>query len=147
MSNNIWCDGACKGNPGPGGWGVYGLYEGESAVEKMGGTAMTTNNVMELTAMTNALKLALEKGKAVTIHVDSQYVQKGMTEWITGWKRNGWRTAKKEPVKNQQEWIALDAAHTAAKHLVTIAWVKGHSGDAGNDAADLLANQGCAPYL
>ena len=147
MANNIWCDGACKGNPGPGGWGVYAKFEVAGEKSLHGGSALTTNNIMELQAMIESLKLVKQYGVATTIHVDSQYVQKGMLEWVSGWKRKGWKTAKGDPVKNKELWVELDALYLEVKSLITVAWVKGHSGDAGNDMADQLANEGCAPFL
>ncbi|MEY3628517.1 MAG: ribonuclease [Pseudomonadota bacterium] len=134
----IWTDGACKGNPGPGGWGVL-LKMG--AVEKTlhGGEPLTTNNRMEMLAVIEALG-ALKRPCNVLLHVDSQYVMKGMTEWIHGWKQRGWRTADKKPVKNADLWQRMD--QEVAKHSITWKWVKGHAGDPGNERADLLANRG-----
>lgn len=134
----IWTDGACKGNPGPGGWGVL-LKMG--AVEKTlhGGEPLTTNNRMEMLAVIEALG-ALKRPCKVLLHVDSQYVMKGMTEWIHGWKQRGWRTADKKPVKNADLWQRMD--EEVAKHSITWKWVKGHAGDPGNECADLLANRG-----
>jgi len=136
----IYTDGACKGNPGPGGWGVWMRY-GTHERELFGGEASTTNNRMELTAVIEALA-ALKRSVPVVIHTDSEYVRKGITEWLANWKRRGWLTASKEPVKNIDLWQRLDAL--AAQHQVQWRWVKGHSGDAGNERADLLANQGAA---
>jgi ribonuclease HI len=134
----IWTDGACKGNPGPGGWGAL-LKLG--AVEKTlhGGEPLTTNNRMEMLAVIEALG-ALKRPCKVLLHVDSQYVMKGMTEWIHGWKQRGWRTADKKPVKNADLWQRMD--EEVAKHSITWKWVKGHAGDPGNERADLLANRG-----
>ena len=134
----IWTDGACKGNPGPGGWGAL-LKMG--AVEKTlhGGEPLTTNNRMEMLAVIEALG-ALKRPCKVLLHVDSQYVMKGMTEWIHGWKQRGWRTADKKPVKNADLWQRMD--EEVAKHSITWKWVKGHAGDPGNERADLLANRG-----
>ena len=134
----IWTDGACKGNPGPGGWGAL-LKLG--AVEKTlhGGEPLTTNNRMEMLAVIEALG-ALKRPCKVLLHVDSQYVMKGMTEWIHGWKQRGWRTADKKPVKNADLWQRMD--EEVAKHSITWKWVKGHAGDSGNERADLLANRG-----
>ncbi len=134
----IWTDGACKGNPGPGGWGAL-LKMG--AVEKTlhGGEPLTTNNRMEMLAVIEALA-ALKRPCNVLLHVDSQYVMKGMTEWIHGWKQRGWRTADKKPVKNADLWVRLD--EEVARHTITWKWVKGHAGDPGNERADLLANRG-----
>jgi ribonuclease HI len=134
----IWTDGACKGNPGPGGWGVL-LKMG--AIEKTlhGGEPLTTNNRMEMLAVIEALG-ALKRPCKVLLHVDSQYVMKGMTEWIHGWKQRGWRTADKKPVKNADLWQRME--EEVAKHTITWKWVKGHAGDPGNERADLLANRG-----
>jgi ribonuclease HI len=134
----MWTDGACKGNPGPGGWGAW-MRTGEHERELCGGEPLTTNNKMELTAVIEGLR-ALTRPCAVTIHVDSTYVMKGVQSWMAGWKRNGWRTADKKPVKNLELWQALDAE--LARHEVRWAWVKGHSGDPGNERADALANRG-----
>ena len=135
---DIWTDGACKGNPGPGGWGAW-LRWGEVERELWGGEKVTTNNRMELTAVIEALR-ALTRPVPVTLHVDSQYVMQGVTSWMAGWKRNGWQTRDKKPVKNQELWQALDAE--LARHQVRWAWVKGHAGDPGNEKADELANRG-----
>jgi ribonuclease HI len=134
----IWTDGACKGNPGPGGWGAL-LKMG--AIEKTlhGGEPLTTNNRMEMLAVIEALG-ALKRPCKVLLHVDSQYVMKGMTEWIHGWKQRGWRTADKKPVKNADLWQRME--EEVAKHTITWKWVKGHAGDPGNERADLLANRG-----
>lgn len=135
---DIWTDGACKGNPGPGGWGAH-LRSGAHVKDLWGGEAETTNNRMELTAVIEALR-ALKRPSTLTLHVDSKYVMNGITSWISGWKRNGWRTAAKKPVKNEDLWRALDAE--VAKHEITWQWVKGHAGDPGNERADALANRG-----
>ena len=134
----IWTDGACKGNPGPGGWGVL-LKLG--AIEKTlhGGEPLTTNNRMEMLAVIEALG-ALKRPCKVLLHGDSKYVMKGMTEWIHSWKQRGWRTADKKPVKNADLWQRMD--EEVAKHTITWKWVKGHAGDPGNERADLLANRG-----
>jgi ribonuclease HI len=134
----IWTDGSCKGNPGPGGWGAL-LKMG--AIEKTlhGGEPLTTNNRMEMLAVIEALG-ALKRPCKVLLHVDSQYVMKGMTEWIHGWKQRGWRTADKKPVKNADLWQRME--EEVAKHTITWKWVKGHAGDPGNERADLLANRG-----
>jgi len=134
----VYTDGACRGNPGPGGWGVW-LRSGEHEKEMCGGEALTTNNRMELTAVIEALA-SLRRPCKVTIHTDSQYVRQGITAWIHGWKARGWLTADKKPVKNVELWQRLDALN--ASHSVTWLWVKGHSGDAGNERADRLANRG-----
>lgn len=134
----LFTDGACKGNPGPGGWGVLLRY---GAVEKSlcGGELNTTNNRMELMAAISGLQ-ALKESCHVIITTDSQYVRKGITEWIEGWKKNGWRTAAKEPVKNADLWQLLDREQ--ARHQLEWRWVKGHSGHRENELADQLANQG-----
>lgn len=134
----IWTDGACKGNPGPGGWGAL-LRSGGHERELFGGEELTTNNRMELQAVIEALR-ALNKPCKVTAHVDSQYVMNGIQKWIAGWKRNGWKTASKTPVKNEDLWRELDAE--VARHEIRWVWVKGHAGDEGNERADALANQG-----
>jgi ribonuclease HI len=139
-SIEIYTDGACKGNPGPGGWGVL-LISGATEKELYGGERLTTNNRMELMAVIQALQ-ALKRPCAVTLHVDSQYVLKGMTEWLAGWKAKGWRTSTKQPVKNQELWQALDALVNGAGHEIKWRWVRGHDGDPGNERADLLANRG-----
>jgi len=139
-SIEIYTDGACKGNPGPGGWGVL-LKSGTTEKELYGGERLTTNNRMELMAVIQALQ-ALKRPCAVTLHVDSQYVLKGMTEWLAGWKAKGWRTSTKQPVKNQELWQALDALVNGAGHEIQWRWVRGHDGDPGNERADLLANRG-----
>ena len=136
----IWTDGACKGNPGPGGWGAL-LVAGGREKELWGGEAGTTNNRMELTAVIEALR-ALKRPCSVVLHVDSTYVMQGMSSWIIGWKRNGWRTASKQPVKNAELWRALD--DEVSRHDVRWVWVKGHAGDPGNERADQLANRGVA---
>jgi ribonuclease HI len=133
----IHSDGACRGNPGPGGWGT--VLESEGKVKELKGyKARTTNNEMELTGAIEGLR-ALKRPAKVTIYTDSSYVVKGMKEWIFGWKRNGWVTSTKQPVKNRDLWQALDAA--ARAHRVEWRWVKGHAGNAGNERADRLANE------
>ena len=132
----IYTDGACSGNPGPGGWGAILTY-GDTCKEISGGEAMTTNNRMELMAAISALE-ALKKPCIVDLYTDSQYVRQGITGWIFGWKRNGWRTADKKPVKNAELWQALIEA--ARPHAIDWKWVKGHAGHAENERADALAN-------
>lgn len=134
----IFTDGACKGNPGPGGWGAW-LVAGGNEKELFGGERNTTNNRMELKAVIEALT-ALTRPCEVVVHTDSQYVQKGISEWIHGWKARGWKTAARAPVKNVDLWQALDAAQ--AMHQIQWRWVKGHAGHAGNERADALANRG-----
>lgn len=136
----IYTDGACKGNPGPGGWGALMTTAG-NVKELFGGEMSTTNNRMEMTAVIEALA-ALKRPCRVTLHVDSQYVLKGMTEWIAGWKARGWRTAAKQPVKNVDLWQKLDALVTGSGHKIEWIWVRGHDGDPGNERADVLANKG-----
>ena len=135
---HIYTDGACKGNPGPGGWGALLRYNGTER-ELFGGEAATTNNRMELTAVIEALQ-ALTRPCRVLLHTDSTYVQKGITEWINGWKARGWRTAAKEPVKNSDLWRKLD--EVVRGHDIDWIWVKGHAGHEGNERADALANKG-----
>ncbi len=137
-SVKIYADGACKGNPGPGGWGAL-LVKGGIEKELFGGESATTNNRMELTAAIRALD-ALTRACEVDIYTDSQYVQKGMTEWVNNWKRRGWRTADRQPVKNVDLWQQLETA--AARHKVSWHWVRGHAGHEGNERADALANRG-----
>ena len=140
----IYADGACKGNPGPGGWGaVLRFHAGAKGAmhekELFGGESATTNNRMELTAAIRALE-ALKRPCRVTLVTDSRYVIQGITEWIAGWKQRGWKNAAKQPVKNIDLWQALEAA--AAPHEITWRWVKGHAGDIDNERADALANRG-----
>ncbi len=134
----IYTDGACRGNPGPGGWGALLLY-GDKQKEMYGGEQHTTNNRMELLAAINALK-TLKRPCELTLYTDSQYVRKGITEWIEGWKKRNWRTAAKKPVKNDDLWRMLD--EQVNRHQVKWVWVKGHAGNEGNEAADQLANRG-----
>jgi ribonuclease HI len=134
----IYTDGACKGNPGPGGWGAI-LFYGDKKKEICGGEPATTNNRMELMAAIQALEL-LNRPCTVELHTDSQYVMKGIQEWIRGWKARGWKTADKSPVKNDDLWKRLDAAR--ARHDVDWRWVKGHAGHPLNERADALANEG-----
>ena len=139
----VYTDGACKGNPGPGGWGAW-LRTEDHEKELCGGEKLTTNNRMELTAPIEALA-SLKRSCEVTVYLDSEYVRKGITEWIHGWKQRGWKTADKKPVKNAELWQRLDALR--ALHAVEWRWVKGHSGDPGNERADALANRGVAGVL
>ncbi|MBC7701657.1 ribonuclease HI [Aquabacterium sp.] len=139
----VYTDGACKGNPGPGGWGVW-MVSGQHEKEMWGGETLTTNNRMELMAVIQALT-ALKRRCSVIIYTDSQYVRKGITEWNTGWKRKGWKTADNKPVKNADLWQRLELA--AAEHQVDWRWVKGHAGDPGNERADGLANRGAAEAM
>jgi ribonuclease HI len=137
-SVDIYTDGACSGNPGPGGWGAL-LRFGNRERELFGGATQTTNNRMELLAVIEALR-ALKRPVRARVHTDSQYVQKGISEWIHGWKRRGWRTADRQPVKNVDLWQALDLE--AARHQVDWFWVKGHAGHVENERADALARRG-----
>jgi ribonuclease HI len=134
----IYTDGACSGNPGPGGWGAI-LMSGEHEREIFGGEKLTTNNRMELMAAIKALE-ALKRPCKVELHTDSQYVRQGITEWLAGWKKRGWKTAAKAPVKNEDLWRELDAAR--ARHDVAWNWVKGHAGHPLNERADALARKG-----
>ncbi|PIT20724.1 ribonuclease HI [Snodgrassella communis] len=134
----LYTDGACKGNPGVGGWGAF-LQSGRHSKEIFGGEANTTNNRMELTAVIQGLA-ALKRPCIVNIYTDSQYVKNGMQEWIHNWKARGWKTASKQPVKNVELWQALDAE--VNKHQVHWHWIKGHAGNPGNEKADELANRG-----
>jgi ribonuclease HI len=138
QSIEMYTDGACKGNPGPGGWGVLLRY-GQHEKELFGGEAETTNNRMELTAVIRGLQ-GLRRASKVRIVTDSQYVKNGITQWIHNWKRNGWRTAAKKPVKNADLWQQLD--QEVVKHEIEWRWVKGHSGHPENELADQLANRG-----
>jgi len=135
---DIFSDGACRGNPGPGGWGAI-IRNGKSEKELFGGEIATTNNRMELTAVIRALE-SLQDSSKVRVYTDSQYVQKGISEWIGGWKRKGWKTADRKPVKNVDLWQRLDALNGA--HRVEWHWVKGHAGHPENERADALANKG-----
>jgi ribonuclease HI len=136
----IYTDGACKGNPGPGGWGAFLRTDGHEK-ELWGGERNTTNNRMELLAVIEALS-ALKRPCQVDLYVDSEYVRKGITEWIHGWKKKGWVTAAKQPVKNAELWRQLDTLVHGGAHQIAWHWVKGHSGDPGNERADALANRG-----
>jgi ribonuclease HI len=134
----IYTDGACRGNPGPGGWGAL-LIAGRHRRTMHGGDPETTNNRMELTAAIEALNV-LKRPSKVVLHTDSTYVMKGIQEWMASWKKRGWKTSNKKPVKNQDLWMALDEA--TARHDITWKWVKGHAGNDGNEEADALANLG-----
>jgi ribonuclease HI len=142
-----YTDGACSGNPGPGGWGALLIARDGEAVlkerELSGGEALTTNNRMELLAAINALE-ALDRPSKITVVTDSVYVMNGVTDWITGWKRNGWKTAAKKPVKNDDLWRRLDEAR--ARHEVRWEWIKGHAGHPENERADELARAGMKPF-
>jgi len=144
-SIEIYTDGACKGNPGPGGWGVL-LKSGHIEKELFGGEPATTNNRMELMAVIQALQ-ALKRPCQVTLWMDSQYVLKGITEWLPGWKAKGWLTASKQPVKNVELWKQLDQLVQGGGHTIDWRWVRGHNGDPGNERADRLANQGCEQQM
>ena len=136
----IYTDGACKGNPGPGGWGALLRWQGHER-ELFGGESATTNNRMELTAVIRALE-ALNRDSLVVVHTDSQYVQKGISEWMSGWKARGWMTSDRKPVRNVDLWRELDAL--AKRHRIEWRWVRGHSGHPENERADALANRGVA---
>jgi ribonuclease HI len=139
----IFTDGACSGNPGPGGWGAI-LRLGDMEKELKGGEALTTNNKMELRAAIEALSALRKDGSEVDLYTDSSYVKNGISDWIRGWKARGWRTADKKPVKNVELWQQLDAIN--ARHKVKWHWVKGHAGHAENERADELAREGMAPF-
>lgn len=136
----IYTDGACKGNPGPGGWGAW-LKSGATEKELFGGELATTNNRMELTAVIESLN-ALKRPCKVMLYLDSQYVRMGIMEWVRGWKLKGWRTSSGQPVKNVELWQRLDKLVQEGGHQIEWRWVKGHSGDPGNERADMLANKG-----
>ncbi len=138
----IYTDGACKGNPGPGGWGAL-LVRNSVRQELCGGESLTTNNRMEMMAVIEALR-SLDAPHSVQLYLDSEYVRKGITEWIHNWKLRGWRTADKKPVKNADLWQILDALTHTKGHQINWHWVKGHAGHPGNEAADALANAGIA---
>ncbi len=138
----IHTDGACSGNPGPGGWGALLEYD-QTKKEIFGGAAETTNNRMELSAAINALN-ALKRKSIVDLHTDSTYVRDGITKWMVNWKKNGWKTAAKKPVKNKDLWVELDEA--IQRHEVRWHWVKGHAGNPGNEKADELANKGMEEF-
>jgi len=139
----IYTDGACKGNPGPGGWGAL-LRSGTHEKEIFGGERHTTNNRMEITAVIESLKLVKKKAK-VCIYTDSTYVKDGISSWIKQWKINGWKTAAKKPVKNEELWRELDLL--VNQHQIEWVWVKGHAGDEGNERADALANKGVTTVI
>jgi ribonuclease HI len=143
MQVDVFTDGACRGNPGPGGWGAL-LRWGDVERELCGGEPQTTNNRMELTAVIKALE-ALTRPVTVRVHLDSTYVQQGISKWIHGWKKNGWKTSTKEPVKNADLWRVLD--EVVSRHEVSWQWVKGHAGHEGNERADALANKGIDQLL
>jgi ribonuclease HI len=143
MTIQIYTDGACKGNPGPGGWGALLRFNGKEKTMK-GAEAHTTNNRMELTAAIKALE-ALTRFCEVDLYTDSQYLRQGMTEWLAQWKKRGWRNAKKEPVKNVDLWQMLD--DLAQRHTIRWHWVKGHDGHPENELADTLANQAIEEFL
>ncbi len=138
----IWSDGACSGNPGPGGWGAVLVWDGHRK-ELKGGAAATTNNRMELTAAIEALE-ALKRPSQIDFYTDSEYLRGGVMGWIKGWKRNGWKTSDRKPVKNVDLWQRLDAL--AGKHDVIWHWVRGHAGTEGNERADELAREGMKPF-
>ena len=140
---DIYTDGACRGNPGPGGWGALLIF-GDNQKELYGGEFETTNNRMELTAAIKALEI-LNRACELTLYTDSQYVRKGITDWIVNWKKRAWKTAAKQPVKNADLWQQLD--QQVARHQIDWVWVKGHAGNPGNEAADRLANTGIDELL
>ncbi len=142
----VYTDGACKGNPGPGGWGVLLRSSGQVEKELFGGELVTTNNRMELTAVIEALQ-ALKRPCQVALYIDSKYVLQGATEWLVGWKTKGWKTAAKQPVKNVDLWQQLDILLLTSGHEIEWCWVKGHAGDPGNERADTLANKGVEQAL
>lgn len=142
----IYTDGACKGNPGPGGWGAILRSAGHVEKELFGGELLTTNNRMEMTAVIEALS-ALKRPCDVALYIDSKYVLQGITEWLPGWKSRGWKTAAKQPVKNVDLWQKLDALVNTGGHAIEWCWVKGHAGDPGNERADALANLGVMQVL
>ena len=142
----IYTDGACKGNPGPGGWGAILRSQGHLEKELFGGEILTTNNRMEMTAVIEALS-ALKRPCDIALYIDSKYVLQGITEWLPGWKARGWKTAAKQPVKNVDLWQKLDALVSTAGHTIEWVWVKGHAGDPGNERADALANLGVGKVL
>lgn len=137
---NIYTDGACKGNPGKGGWGVL-IESADSKIELFGGEHSTTNNRMEMQAVIQGLS-AITTPSSITVYLDSQYVQKGITEWVHGWKHRGWKTSQGSPVKNCDLWVKLDELVSNSEHAIEWKWVKGHAGHPGNERADELANFG-----